>query len=103
VGIGSVGHLGMEVVKGRAGNFGAVHVPYNGNPAVMNALLAGQVQMALMPPGLALAQVKRGQAARHRRDRRAQRDGARRAAAGRRRREDAGPGGVDGARRPGRT
>ena len=60
VGIGSVGHLGMEYLKGRAGNFGAVHVPYNGNPAVMNALLAGQVQMALIPPGLALAQVRAG-------------------------------------------
>ena len=60
VGIGSVGHLGMEYLKGRAGNFGAVHVPYNGNPAVMNALLAGQVQMALVPPGLALPQVRAG-------------------------------------------
>ncbi len=38
VGVGSVGHLGMEVVKGAAGNGGAVHVPYNGNPAVLTAL-----------------------------------------------------------------
>jgi tripartite-type tricarboxylate transporter receptor subunit TctC len=60
VGIGSVGHLGMEYLKARAGNFAAVHVPYNGNPAVMNALLASQVQMALIPPGLALVQVRAG-------------------------------------------
>ena len=60
VGIGSVGHLGMEVVKGAIGNNGAVHVPYNGNPAVLTAMLGGQIQMALVPPGLALAQVKAG-------------------------------------------
>lgn len=60
VGIGSVGHLGMEVVKGAVGNGGAVHVPYNGNPAVVTAMIGGQVQMALIPPGVALPQVKAG-------------------------------------------
>lgn len=60
VGIGSVGHLGMEYVKGRAGNFPAVHVPYNGNPAVVTALIGGQIQMALMPPGVALPQIRAG-------------------------------------------
>ena len=60
VGIGSVGHLGMEYVKSRTGNFEAVHVPYNGNPAVITAIIGGQVQMALMPPGIALPQVKAG-------------------------------------------
>lgn len=60
VGIGSVGHLGMEYLKMRAGNFDAVHVPYNGNPAVITALIQGQIQMALVPPGLALPQVKAG-------------------------------------------
>ena len=60
VGIGSVGHLGMEVVKAAIGNNGAVHVPYNGNPAALTAMLGGQIQMALVPPGLALAQVKAG-------------------------------------------
>ncbi len=64
VGIGSVGHLGMEVVKAaigaNQGNAQAVHVPYNGNPAVLTAMLGGQIQMALVPPGLALPQVKAG-------------------------------------------
>jgi tripartite-type tricarboxylate transporter receptor subunit TctC len=60
VGIGSIGHLGMELLKGRAGNFTAVHVPYQGNPQVITALLAGDVQMALIPPGLALPQVRAG-------------------------------------------
>lgn len=60
VGIGSVGHLGVEYLKLRAGSFDAVHVPYNGNPAVITALIQGQIQMALIPPGLALPQVKAG-------------------------------------------
>ncbi len=60
VGIGSVGHLGMEVVKAAIGGTQAVHIPYNGNPAVLMGMLGGQVQMALVPPGLALPQVKAG-------------------------------------------
>jgi tripartite-type tricarboxylate transporter receptor subunit TctC len=60
VGVGSVGHLGVEVIKAAVGNTGAVHVPYNGNPAVITAMLGAQVQMALMPPGVALPQVKGG-------------------------------------------
>ncbi|MDP2004170.1 MAG: tripartite tricarboxylate transporter substrate binding protein [Rubrivivax sp.] len=60
VGIGSVGHLGMEVVKAAVGNPQAVHVPYNGNPAVLTAMIGGQIQMALVPPGLALPQAKAG-------------------------------------------
>ncbi|HET7525686.1 MAG TPA: tripartite tricarboxylate transporter substrate binding protein [Burkholderiaceae bacterium] len=60
VGIGSAGHLGIELLKSRAGNFAATHVPYQGNPQVITALLSGDVQMALIPPGLALPQVRAG-------------------------------------------
>jgi tripartite-type tricarboxylate transporter receptor subunit TctC len=60
VGIGSVGHLGMELLKAKAGAPDAVHVPYNGNPAVITALISGQVQMGLMPPGIALPQAQSG-------------------------------------------
>jgi tripartite-type tricarboxylate transporter receptor subunit TctC len=60
VGIGSAGHLGLELLKSRAGNFTATHVPYPGNPQVITALLAGDIQMALIPPGLALPQVRAG-------------------------------------------
>lgn len=60
VGVGSVGHLGIELLKQRAGGFDAVHVPYNGNPAALTALIQGQIQMALVPPGLALPQVRSG-------------------------------------------
>jgi len=38
VGVGLVGHQGMELLKARVG-FVATHVPYNGNPAVMTMLL----------------------------------------------------------------
>jgi tripartite-type tricarboxylate transporter receptor subunit TctC len=60
VGNGSVGHLGMELLKSTAGRLAAVHVPYQGNPQVVTALLGGQIQMALVPPGIALPQVKAG-------------------------------------------
>ncbi|MDQ2778499.1 MAG: tripartite tricarboxylate transporter substrate binding protein [Pseudomonadota bacterium] len=60
VGVGSVGHLGMALIQSRVPGMAAVHVPYNGNPAVVGALISGQIQMALMPPGIALPQVKAG-------------------------------------------
>ncbi|MGC4366198.1 Bug family tripartite tricarboxylate transporter substrate binding protein [Hydrogenophaga sp. R2] len=58
-GIGTLGHLGMELLQQRTG-LAAVHVPYPGNPQVVAALLAGEVQMALLPPGLALPLVRAG-------------------------------------------
>jgi tripartite-type tricarboxylate transporter receptor subunit TctC len=58
-GQGTVAHLGMELLKARTG-LTPVHVPYPGNPQVINALLGGQIQLALLPPGLAMAQVQAG-------------------------------------------
>jgi tripartite-type tricarboxylate transporter receptor subunit TctC len=58
-GVGTVAHLGMELLKGKAG-IAPVHVPYPGNPQVITALIGGQIQMALLPPGLAMAQVRGG-------------------------------------------
>jgi tripartite-type tricarboxylate transporter receptor subunit TctC len=58
-GVGTVAHLGMEVLKSRA-KLAPVHVPYPGNPQVITAMIGGQVQMALLPPGLAMAQVRGG-------------------------------------------
>ncbi|SEM43487.1 Tripartite-type tricarboxylate transporter, receptor component TctC [Variovorax sp. YR750] len=58
-GIGTIGHLGMELLKARTG-IGAVHVPYQGNPQVITGLASGQLQLALLPPGLAEPQVKAG-------------------------------------------
>jgi tripartite-type tricarboxylate transporter receptor subunit TctC len=60
VGVGSVGHLGMELLKSRVPGFNAEHVPYQGNPQVVTAMLGDQVQMALIPPGVAMPQVRAG-------------------------------------------
>lgn len=60
VGVGSVGHLGMELLKSKLPGLVAVHVPYPGNPQILTAMFGGDVQMALMPPGLALPQVQAG-------------------------------------------
>lgn len=59
VGNGSASHLAMELFKTRAG-IDLVHVPYQGFPAVINAILAGQVQAGFMVPGLAMGQVRAG-------------------------------------------
>ena len=58
-GQGTVAHLGMELVKAKTG-LSPVHVPYLGNPQVVNAMLGGQIQLALLPPGLAMPQVQAG-------------------------------------------
>lgn len=58
-GTGTPGHLGMELIKSRGG-IDAMHVPYQGNPQIITAMLGGQLQAALLPPGLALQQVKAG-------------------------------------------
>jgi len=60
VGVGSVGHLGMELLKSRVPGLKAEHVPYQGNPQVVTGLLGDQVQMALIPPGVAWPQVRAG-------------------------------------------
>lgn len=60
VGNGSVAHLGMELLKSRAPGLQAEHIPFSGNPQVVTALIAGQIQMALVPPGLAMPQVRAG-------------------------------------------
>lgn len=58
-GVGTVAHLGMELLLARAG-MKATHVPFAGNPQVVTALIGGQIQSALLPPGLAVAQVRAG-------------------------------------------
>jgi tripartite-type tricarboxylate transporter receptor subunit TctC len=58
-GNGTPGHLGMELIKSR-GSFDAVHVPYQGNPQIITAMLGNQLQAALLPPGLAMQQVRSG-------------------------------------------
>ena len=58
-GIGTISHLGMEILKSQSG-IAPVHVPYLSNPEVINAMIAGHLQLALLPPGLAEAQIRAG-------------------------------------------
>jgi tripartite-type tricarboxylate transporter receptor subunit TctC len=58
-GVGTVGHIGMELLKTRT-NIDPVHVPYQGNPQVIQAMVTGQIQLALLPPALAAQQIRAG-------------------------------------------
>ena len=58
-GVGTVGHIGMELLKSRTG-ISAVHVPYPGYPQVVTAMIGGQIQLSMLPPGLAMTQARAG-------------------------------------------
>ena len=58
-GMGTVGHLGMELFKSQA-KMAPVHVPYPGYPQVATAMIAGDLHLSLLPPALANAQIKAG-------------------------------------------
>jgi tripartite-type tricarboxylate transporter receptor subunit TctC len=58
-GVGTVGHIGMEWLKSKT-HINPVHIPYPGYPQVANAMLAGQLQLSMLPPALAMAQIKSG-------------------------------------------
>lgn len=58
-GVGTVGHLGIELLRTKT-NISPVHVPYPGNPQTVAALVENKVQMALLPPGIAIPQIKAG-------------------------------------------
>jgi tripartite-type tricarboxylate transporter receptor subunit TctC len=60
VGNGSVAHLGMELLKSKAPGLQAVHIPFGGNPQVVTAMIGGQINLALIPPGVAMPQVRAG-------------------------------------------
>lgn len=59
VGPGSATHLAVELLK-HALQINPIHVPFNGGPAVLNALVAGQVHMALLPGSTAMPLVQAG-------------------------------------------
>ncbi|MCF8207869.1 MAG: tripartite tricarboxylate transporter substrate binding protein [Rhodoferax sp.] len=58
-GIGTVGHLGMELLKSKTG-MAPVHIPYPGYPQVASAMISGDLQLSMLPPGLAMAQIRAG-------------------------------------------
>ena len=58
-GVGNTVHLATELFKQRTGAQ-ITHVPYKGSAPALNALLAGEVQVEILPPGIALAHIKAG-------------------------------------------
>ena len=58
-GVGTVGHLGMELLKAKSG-IRPVHITFPGYAQVFNSMLGGQIELALLPPALAAQQVKAG-------------------------------------------
>ena len=60
VGTGSIAHLGMEALKALLPGTEPVHVPYAGNSAVLGAVMAGEIQMALVPLGAGMPLVNSG-------------------------------------------
>lgn len=58
-GVGTVGHLGMELLKSRS-TLKPVHIPYPGYPQVFNAIQGGDLQLSMLPPALAMAQIQSG-------------------------------------------
>ncbi len=59
VGVGSASHLAMELFKTRAG-VDLLHVPYQGFPQIVTAMLAGEIHAAFMVPGIAMGPVQAG-------------------------------------------
>ena len=57
VGVGSASHLAMELFKSRAG-IDLLHVPYQGFPQVVTAIMTGEIQAAFMVPGVAIGQIR---------------------------------------------
>ena len=58
-GVGTVGHLGMELLKSRS-KIKPEHIPYPGYPQVFNAIQGGDPQLSMLPPALAMAQIQAG-------------------------------------------
>lgn len=59
VGAGSISHLGMEAIAGRC-NADPVHAPYPGSGAAVMAVIAGDVDFALLPAAAVMPHIKAG-------------------------------------------
>lgn len=51
-GIGSVAHVGMEMILGKA-DLNILHVPFNGGPPAFSALVGSQIDLLVLPGGFA--------------------------------------------------
>ena len=59
-GMGSIGHLGAELFKLKAGRLDSLHVPYKGNNPAVQAALSGEVDWLLDTIGTTLGHHKAG-------------------------------------------
>nr|WP_315593813.1 tripartite tricarboxylate transporter substrate binding protein [uncultured Cupriavidus sp.] len=59
IGAGSLSHLGIEAIAGRC-NADPVHVPYPGSGAAVMAIIAGDVDFALLPAAAVMPHIKAG-------------------------------------------
>jgi tripartite-type tricarboxylate transporter receptor subunit TctC len=59
VGNGSASHLLMELLKATSG-VDVLHIPFNGSPPLITALLGGQVEIGAVAPAAAMAQIQAG-------------------------------------------
>lgn len=60
IGVGSLSHLAMEAIAAASGRR-LVHIPFAGSPAVVTALLRGDVKLAVLPAGGVVPQAVDGQ------------------------------------------
>jgi tripartite-type tricarboxylate transporter receptor subunit TctC len=58
-GVGTVHHLGFEMLKARTGSF-VVHIPYRGAAQILPDVISGQVPIAVVSAAAGLAQAKGG-------------------------------------------
>lgn len=58
-GAGAGSHLGMELIKEQLG-LDVLHVPFSGGPPILNAMMGGQVNMALLPASTVMPLVQSG-------------------------------------------
>ena len=62
IGAGSGGHLGMELINEALG-VQPVHVPFPGGPQILNAMLAGEIQITLLPGSTVAPHIQSGKLA----------------------------------------
>jgi tripartite-type tricarboxylate transporter receptor subunit TctC len=58
-GVGTVHHLGMEIMKARTGAF-IVHIPYRGASQILPDIISGQVPLGVVSAAAGLAQARAG-------------------------------------------
>ena len=58
-GVGTVHHLGMEMLKGRSGAF-VLHIPYRGASQIVPDIIGGQVPLGVVSAAAGIAQIRGG-------------------------------------------